>query len=238
MKERGDVEPTVATTGNGFDGIVHHGSDRVFHAFRVDPDRGVFFSGDVEYSRGCGENIYRCRVVLKNPRTFTETESMGDMEIDRNVLIAQGYDGRIVRYDDGAVDVIAFHPGQITMVDSNWRQIIFRKLSEHPLSRNMRVFGSAATPDADANDIDVFLDCPGPAGRTAGLDDILELARRHYGRLDPFVLRDGVLWTRNDDATGWVRARNAAALIAAGREGVSLDDASGVDFEGPPHPKP
>jgi starvation-inducible outer membrane lipoprotein len=38
------------------------------------------------------------------------------MEIEREMLIAEGFDGRLVEYGNGEVDVIAFHLEQVTFI--------------------------------------------------------------------------------------------------------------------------
>lgn len=100
-----------------FSAIVFHGSEQRFVQFQMDPERGIYFSGDEAYARSYGPIVYRCRVTISNPRIFDEAEANSDMEIDREALMAQGYDGRIVRYDDGSLDVIAFRLDQITMLE-------------------------------------------------------------------------------------------------------------------------
>ena len=100
-----------------FNGIVFHGSDKIITAFRIDPKRGTYFSGDAEYASDYGSIIYRCRVKLRHPKVVTEDEANGDIEIDRLVLMRDGYDGRIVRYDNGEIDVIAFNSNQITILE-------------------------------------------------------------------------------------------------------------------------
>jgi hypothetical protein len=107
----------VESVQRGFSGIVFHGSDETFRDFRIDPIRGVYFSGDENYARDYGKFVYRCRVSLDNPRVYSEDDANGDMEIDREALIGQGYDGRLVRYDNGDIDVIAFHRHQIEIVE-------------------------------------------------------------------------------------------------------------------------
>jgi hypothetical protein len=93
---------------------------------------------------------------------------------------------------------------------------------EHPLRDHILVFGSAATAVVEPNDIDIFIDYTHQVKEIGGLGDLMVLARKHYGRLDPFVLKDNTLWTRNDTASGWIKARNARGLIAACRKGIPL----------------
>jgi hypothetical protein len=87
----------------------------VFGELNIDPNRGIYFTTDSEYAAQYGEWVYQCRVTLSNPRVYSEEESHGMMEIDRLALIDEGYDGRIIEYDDGQKDIIAFHPHQIKL---------------------------------------------------------------------------------------------------------------------------
>lgn len=99
-----------------FDGIVYHCSNVKFDHFRMDTNRGVYFANeaDAEY----GQYIYKCHVTLLNAYY---ADSLDNFEIDRNLLIAQGYDGRIVDYAEEAgyemYDIIAFHDDQITILE-------------------------------------------------------------------------------------------------------------------------
>jgi hypothetical protein len=115
MEGREIVESAGEQYGS-FHGTVYHGSDERFSEFTIEPQRGVFFSGDREYAEGYGHYLYTCRVHLDHPRVFTEYEANTVMEIDRPALISAGYDGRIVRYDDGSLDVVAFYPRQISIL--------------------------------------------------------------------------------------------------------------------------
>lgn len=99
-----------------FDGVVYHCSDVRFDTFRVNPNRGVYFANepDSEY----GRYIYKCHVTLDNAAYDLSTDNF---EIDRNELIQQGYDGRIVDYceesDVAMLDIIAFHGEQIKILE-------------------------------------------------------------------------------------------------------------------------
>jgi len=100
-----------------FDGTVYHGSDKPIGEFVLtDPDRGIYFSGDAEYAHGYGPYVHACHVRLRNALAYTGEEAEGRMELEREALIAGGYDGRLVEYGNGEIDVIAFHPEQVTLV--------------------------------------------------------------------------------------------------------------------------
>lgn len=120
----------------------------------------------------------------------------------------------------------------------------------------LRVFGSAvAAPGLVPGDVDVFLDlgevpveCRMAAKASTG--PLLTLAfaggyRGNYGLLDPFVLgaKGGVLWARGEDyaAPRWEKAREKAAIVAAGRAGVPLAEfrrGFASEFAAPVDPPP
>jgi len=106
--------PTV----RAFEGIVYHGAAEAIERFELrEPARGIYFSGDPDYARDHGPHVHACRVRLARAAAYGEDEANADMEIDREALIALGYDGRIVEYGTGEIDVIAFHPGQVTLLE-------------------------------------------------------------------------------------------------------------------------
>lgn len=51
---------------------------------------------------------------------------------------------------------------------------------------------------------------------------MMHIARELYPSLDPSLLVLGVLHCRKDDAAGWKKASNAAAIAAAGKIGSPL----------------
>lgn len=106
----------------------------------------------------------------------------------------------------------------------DWKSIIFDELSKNPLADRILVFGSAANPAADPKDIDIYVEAH-PQTDGEALQDLLRLAHRFYGCLDPFFLHNGVLFVRSKEATHWVRARCGAAIALAGQGGLPLSDA-------------
>lgn len=100
-------------TGRRLEVTAYHGSDH--DDIVMDEDRGVFFSTDEAYAASYGAVVGRYAVTLENPIVVTEEASQGMIEIDRNVLIEQGYDGRVVAYEDGSLDVVAFEVGQFEL---------------------------------------------------------------------------------------------------------------------------
>jgi len=95
--------------------VVYHGDNR--SKLKMNNERGIYFSTDMEYAKSYGKYLYTCRVVLKNPCINTEEEANGFIEIERPILISNGYDGRVVTYDDGEKDVIAFYLDQIEILE-------------------------------------------------------------------------------------------------------------------------
>lgn len=94
--------------------VLYHGDDkRTPPSITLDPERGLYFTTDTEYAQGYGKYLHKARVTIKSPAVFTEEESQGDMELDRRSLMADGYDSRVVLYDDGNMDVIVFDLSQV-----------------------------------------------------------------------------------------------------------------------------
>ena len=100
-------------TGIPWKGEVLRGGRETFDPSMIDPDRGAFFTSDPMYAAAFGEVVHRFAVTLANPLVHTEEESERTIEIDRRILISQGWDGRAILYDDGNWDVVAFHAHQI-----------------------------------------------------------------------------------------------------------------------------
>lgn len=95
--------------------VAYHGADR--EELLLDEDRGIFFSTEVEYARDYGPVVGRYELTILNPVVVSEHEANGTIEIDRHVLIDQGYDGRAIVYEDGSADIVAFFVGQATLVE-------------------------------------------------------------------------------------------------------------------------
>lgn len=101
-----------------FDGILFHGSHKMFDKFSVDSSIGAFFTTDISYARHYGSIIYKCRVRLYNPKRREAFEKTGgNYTNSRDLMIREGYDGVVVAYADGAYDAIAFFPEQIDILD-------------------------------------------------------------------------------------------------------------------------
>jgi ArsR family transcriptional regulator len=105
-------------SGQPFNAIVYHGGRHArFRPERFNIDRGIYFATDREYAGEWGGHVHRCRVKLTNPVVYDEAAANSTIEIDRLILMAKGYDGRIIVYNDGELDVIAFDPQQIEILD-------------------------------------------------------------------------------------------------------------------------
>lgn len=98
-----------------------------------------------------------------------------------------------------------------------------------PDADSLKVFGSLAKGAEKPADVDVALLALGCATFEEAQDrhaltvrPMLNLAWRHYGWLDPFVLTQEGLFVRNDRATGWVKAAKQKELVLAIEQGVPL----------------
>lgn len=94
-----------------------------------------------------------------------------------------------------------------------------------PSADRIVVFGSAAAGKENPRDLDVCLladDYPdwksAVSAHRETIQRLRELAFQNYGALDPFVLTSSVLVVRNDEATGWQRAKNSPGIARAIKE--------------------
>jgi len=101
-------------------------------------------------------------------------------------------------------------------------------LRSSPLAPGIVVFGSMARGAFLPGDIDIAVDLRDVPPVEGGLDALLRIAKRHYGWLDPFVIRqDGKLMCLNENATGWTVAKGARVLKEAiSAEGRPLSEFS------------
>lgn len=121
-----DSDQTVAMT-------LYHGTSEDFDEFDIDklPESGAFGSGFYfsnsyslgrQYSRGKEPMI--CRVTLDNPFVYDadgpyeERPRLSPAKTLRQRLMAQGYDGILVKQDsdNGYREVIAYNPDNITIL--------------------------------------------------------------------------------------------------------------------------
>lgn len=93
-------------------------------------------------------------------------------------------------------------------------------------SEHIKVFGSVARGKQVPGDVDLYVDLDGlePDAEKALTGSLMRLARKHYGMVDPFLDKGGVLYTRNDQATGWQKAKQSSKMRAAGRSGAPFDE--------------
>ncbi|NTF17064.1 hypothetical protein G6L37_01300 [Agrobacterium rubi] len=103
-------------TGNRIEIAVWRGSES--DSLIMDTDRGLYFSTDRDYAAGYGDIVRHYVVTLENPVVVSEEEALGSIEIDRNVLVSQGYDGRMILYDDGSLDVVVFDLGCVEEIEA------------------------------------------------------------------------------------------------------------------------
>lgn len=102
---------------------------------------------------------------------------------------------------------------------------IAEELQSLRLPGPLRVFGSMSKGAQRPGDIDVVCDLRAlqePA--FASLSQLLSVCRRHYGWVDAFLLTNDDLLVRSDQATAWVRAKNAQGLREAMVDAVDLDE--------------
>lgn len=99
---------------------------------------------------------------------------------------------------------------------------VLTALRDLPSADKIMVFGSVAKDAATPGDLDVALCVPecanwneAKAEHQETIDAMRRLAYRYYGSFDPFVMTASILAVRNDEATGWQKARNAVALKKA-----------------------
>lgn len=115
---------------------------------------------------------------------------------------------------------------------------LIKALSESNFSNKLIVFGSVAAGKLEPVDLDVVLDardceCQRDAEIVYAneMNQLMGLAKRHYGFLDPFVLTRRDLYVRNDVATGWQAARNKKGIKAAIESGKRLMDIAFKDSQ-------
>jgi predicted nucleotidyltransferase len=108
---------------------------------------------------------------------------------------------------------------------------ILSELREVSGASQVRVFGSAAKGKQVPGDLDLYVDLNGlePDVEKALTGALMSLARKHYGLVDPFLDKKGVLYTRNDSATGWEKAKQAGKISGDGRAGITIDHVCIVD---------
>lgn len=99
------------------------------------------------------------------------------------------------------------------MSNSNQKLLTIAKaISKLPYADKIMVFGSMAEGSAQPGDIDVFVDLADTpftnSEQCREFFDLIKLANRNYGYVDPFIRFKDDLVVRNDQATGWTTAKN------------------------------
>lgn len=94
---------------------------------------------------------------------------------------------------------------------------ILDAMSALPYAADIVVFGSMAKNADNPGDVDIAVRCDDQLYNdlhypTRPYRDLINLARTHYGLLDPFLLFKNILVVRNDTATGWQRAHNTRSI--------------------------
>ncbi|MEJ6002560.1 hypothetical protein [Paucibacter soli] len=119
---------------------------------------------------------------------------------------------------------------------------ILESLAQLSLPGKLMVFGSVARAGSKPSDVDAVVDlrpltrkqylATDPDG--AQLRPLLYLAENRYGWFDPFLrFANDDLLVRSDDARKWVKAQNAAAIMAnMDRDCIPLSDA--IELRRPP----
>lgn len=93
---------------------------------------------------------------------------------------------------------------------------IAKQMSSLPCAPKIQVFGSMAELKENPVDIDVFVDMSDipftSSDQCREFFDLIRLAHRNYGYVDPFIRFSDALVVRNDEASGWMKANNRRAI--------------------------
>ncbi len=102
---------------------------------------------------------------------------------------------------------------------------ILDAVAASPVAASTTVFGSMARGRHGPGDLDLYVDTRAldAAAREWCRVEMLGLAARHAGLLDPFLTNHRGTFTRNAESTGWEASRQSRAILAAiAAEGVPL----------------
>ena len=122
--------------------------------------------------------------------------------------------------------------------------LLIAEVRQMPAAGSVVVFGSVARRDKPPVDLDLVLDARDCGSWQEACEkyqstiaELLALARRHYGYLDPFVWTQAGLVVRNAEATGWQRANHQKTLVQAiGNDGVPLTNLQLESISAPDEP--
>ncbi len=127
-------------------------------------------------------------------------------------------------------DVQLFKP-RVTklMAESNDTiKSILNKLSSLPFADKIIVFGSVARGDSTAtSDLDVVVEAeiPYSPSELKKYRELINIGHSNYGSFDPFVMFTDLLAVRNDECTGWSKAKNANNILRnIKKDGRRLND--------------
>lgn len=153
-------------------------------------------------------------VQVEKPTESYTTEQVSEAATVEDLL------NRYKDWPGGANKWIANHAKKLDSVIAN--------LKKSPYAPAIKIFGSAAEPnDLMPQDIDILIDSRGidlgPDAAMQAAAHVMALASNYYGFLDPYLLaKDGKLWTRDDRAEKWIKAKNQNKILADGTHGIPL----------------
>ena len=120
---------SVLADGQGRPVVLYHGSSSTFSEFesRHHVGDGIYFSTDPQYASNYAEaraslsgaaTVYPAHLAIRQPLELlgdraADWERYTQRGFDTRELAAQGYDGVVMRYADGEIEAMVFHPWQI-----------------------------------------------------------------------------------------------------------------------------
>ncbi|HWR30202.1 MAG TPA: hypothetical protein VN631_10255, partial [Negativicutes bacterium] len=119
-----DVSKVVDGAGKPL--VVYHGTQHDFSRFdnrHIESEAGFFFTDNPknagEYADGVGGRLIPAYLNIKKPYEYTAKEWADGDGLDLDKLAASGYDGAVIRGQDGADTWIALKPEQIKSATGN-----------------------------------------------------------------------------------------------------------------------
>ena len=138
---------------------------------------------------------------------------------DAGIVTAKADDVEAMLAGDFPLGILADTAGSNARINA-----VLDALAASPAASAVTVFGSVARGKQGPGDLDTHVDATRPGdGVRWCRENMLGLASRHYGLYDPFMTTHRGLFVRSDEATGWVAATKAKAILAAvAADGVPL----------------
>jgi len=104
---------------------------------------------------------------------------------------------------------------------------LIETLRKNAYAPAIKIFGSAADDDGKIpSAIDIFIDTSGYklSKDVAGLalNEIMSLSSTYRGFLNPYLLINSKIYTKNNDSTKWVKIKSPSNLISNGKKGLPL----------------